>query len=192
MDVYYTSEDNQQSVLIEIYQGASSKASDNTKLGEFTLSGLPKGKKRTIKIDVFFSLDSNSILDCTATLTNNNDIKNSLTVTLSKNSLLSKEEFTKGLESNKKYELLLTDKKEKLNKIALLEIRLSEVSEGIKNKNEELPSVLVQQITEYVDKTNQWLADSRKNLQNVTLLQFDEKLSSLERICTPARLNNKP
>jgi len=73
--------------------------------------------------------------------------------------------------------------------VAYLETRLSEVAEGIKINRNDLVPALVDQITDYVDKTNQWLADTRNNLQSVTIAEFDDKISGLERICTPARLN---
>ncbi|KAL5057138.1 hypothetical protein RYX36_028742 [Vicia faba] len=61
-----TVEDNQTSVLIEVYEGERTKASDNNLLGSFILSNLPPAP-RGYSISISFAIDENGILTVTAT-----------------------------------------------------------------------------------------------------------------------------
>lgn len=63
---YDTSSDNQTEAKIEVYQGESPLASENHFLGEFTVKGIPKGKKGKESIEVTFAYDLNALLKVTA------------------------------------------------------------------------------------------------------------------------------
>lgn len=63
--VFYTSEDNQSSALISVYEGERTKASDNNRLGSFTLSGFPPAL-RGHPFDVCFTIDGNGTLTVAA------------------------------------------------------------------------------------------------------------------------------
>jgi molecular chaperone DnaK len=53
-------------VTIHVFQGERPIATDNTSLGEFTLTGLPPAPRGIPKIEVTFDIDANGILDVTA------------------------------------------------------------------------------------------------------------------------------
>jgi len=186
---YYTTQDNQKSVKIEIYQGSSEKASMNTKLGEFNLNNLPLRPARQVTIDVVFKLDSNSILECYATVRDNKNIKNSARVDLAKNASLSVAEVEQGTQQHAKFEEYAKSKKEKLTKLTYLEGRLSEITEGLSGKADGLSPSIVQQVTEYVESTNSWVISKKNNIYDVNLNEILERISQLEQICLPARLN---
>jgi len=63
---FITSEDNQDSVLIKIYQGERPLAKDNEFLGEFELSGFEKRPKGQTKIIVKFDIDSSGLVTVSA------------------------------------------------------------------------------------------------------------------------------
>ena len=63
---FSTVRDDQESVEIVVLQGEGKKASDNTFLGKFTLTGIPKAPRMHPKIDVTFRLDADGILHVTA------------------------------------------------------------------------------------------------------------------------------
>lgn len=65
---YYTAVDNQEEVRIEVFEGNESMAADNTKIGDFLLKGVPKGKAGEESIDVQFDYDLNGILEVKATI----------------------------------------------------------------------------------------------------------------------------
>ena len=58
--------DNQEKVKIVVRQGENKRASDNSFLGEFVLTGIRRAPKMEPKIDVVFRIDSNGILNVSA------------------------------------------------------------------------------------------------------------------------------
>jgi len=64
--LFSTTEDNQPSVTINIYEGERILAAENNLLGKFELVGLPSAKRGTLKIEVTFQINENGILNVTA------------------------------------------------------------------------------------------------------------------------------
>ncbi len=65
--LFTTTEDNQEFVHINVVQGESPKASENTLLGQFTLAGIPKGVAGHARIEVSFGIDADGIVSVSAT-----------------------------------------------------------------------------------------------------------------------------
>lgn len=63
--MYCTSEDNQNEILFQIFEGASVLTKRNKKLGDFQLTGLPPRPRDQVKVEVSFDID-NGILKVTA------------------------------------------------------------------------------------------------------------------------------
>ncbi len=66
-DVFSTSESNQSSVEIHIWQGERQMASDNKSLGKFRLSGIPPAPRGIPQVQVAFDIDANGLLEVSAT-----------------------------------------------------------------------------------------------------------------------------
>ena len=66
-DVFSTSESNQSSVEIHVWQGERQMAADNKSLGRFRLSGIPPAPRGVPQIQVAFDIDANGILQVNAT-----------------------------------------------------------------------------------------------------------------------------
>ncbi|WP_269624788.1 molecular chaperone DnaK [Prochlorococcus marinus] len=66
-DVFSTSESNQSSVEIHIWQGERQMASDNKSLGKFRLSGIPPAPRGVPQVQVAFDIDANGLLEVSAT-----------------------------------------------------------------------------------------------------------------------------
>ncbi len=66
-DVFSTSEANQSSVDIHVWQGERQLASDNKSLGRFRLSGIPPAPRGVPQVQVAFDIDANGLLEVSAT-----------------------------------------------------------------------------------------------------------------------------
>ena len=65
-EVFSTAEDNQPSVLIQVYQGEREFARDNKLLGTFELSGIAPAPRGVPQIEVSFDIDANGIVHVSA------------------------------------------------------------------------------------------------------------------------------
>jgi len=65
-EVYTTAEDNQSSVLIQVFQGERDMAQYNKRLGTFELTGIPPAPRNVPQIEVTFDIDANGIVHVNA------------------------------------------------------------------------------------------------------------------------------
>ncbi len=61
-EVFTTADDNQPSVMIQVYQGERDFAKDNKSLGNFELTGLPPAPRGVPQVEVAFDIDANGIV----------------------------------------------------------------------------------------------------------------------------------
>lgn len=118
--VYSTAVDNQPAVTINVLQGERAKASDNHKLGEFNLEGIPAAPRGVPQIEVTFDIDANGIVHVSA-----KDLGTGKenTVTISGSTNLSQEDIermTKEAEANEAEDRKFKELVEARNKADML------------------------------------------------------------------------
>ncbi|CAK8531485.1 unnamed protein product [Lathyrus sativus] len=100
---FITTEDNQTSSSIKVYEGERTKASDNNLLGSFTLSGIPPAPRGSPSSDVSFAIDENGILTVSA-INNASGNSNEITITNYKERM-SAEEIKKLIKEAENYHI---------------------------------------------------------------------------------------
>ena len=89
-EVFSTAEDNQPSVLIQVFQGEREMAQQNKALGTFELSGIAPAPRGVPQIEVTFDIDANGIVNVSA---KDRGTGKEQKITISGGSALSKEEI---------------------------------------------------------------------------------------------------
>ncbi|WP_370890568.1 molecular chaperone DnaK [Janibacter sp. GXQ6167] len=89
-EVFSTAEDNQPSVLIQVFQGEREIAQQNKPLGTFELSGIAPAPRGVPQIEVTFDIDANGIVNVSA---KDRGTGKEQKITISGGSALSKEEI---------------------------------------------------------------------------------------------------
>ena len=99
-EVFSTADDNQPSVMIQVYQGEREMASANQPLGNFDLTGLPPAPRGVPQIEVTFDIDANGIVHVSA---KDRGTGREQSMTITGGSALSKEDIDRMINEAEKY-----------------------------------------------------------------------------------------
>ncbi|MBA3266287.1 MAG: molecular chaperone DnaK [Nocardioidaceae bacterium] len=99
-EVFSTADDNQPSVMIQVYQGEREMAASNQLLGNFELTGLPPAPRGIPQIEVTFDIDANGIVHVSA---KDRGTSREQSMTITSGSALSKDEIDKMIADAEQY-----------------------------------------------------------------------------------------
>lgn len=181
--IFSTAVDNQNAVLIQIYEGERAMVKDNNLLGQFELSGIPPAPRGVPQIEVTFTLDSNGILKVSAS-DKGTGKSNSITISNDK-SRLTQEDIDRMVEEGEKY----AEQDESLRKTILAKNELENQAHNLKNQiNDEeswgakLDDEDKETLLEAIEES---LSFIEENGETASLEEFEEEKEKLMKIVNP-------
>ncbi|MTJ47696.1 molecular chaperone DnaK [Dolichospermum sp. UHCC 0259] len=112
-DIFSTSENNQNSVELNVVQGERDMAADNKSLGRFKLYGIPPAPRGIPQVQVSFDIDANGILQVTAL---DRTTGREQSITIQGASTLSESEVNRMIQDAQKYADVDRERKERVEK----------------------------------------------------------------------------
>ncbi|AOZ73151.1 molecular chaperone DnaK [Boudabousia tangfeifanii] len=171
-EIFSTAEDNQSSVMIQIFQGERQFARDNKQLGMFELSGIAPAPRGVPQIEVTFDIDANGIVHVSA---KDKGTGKEQSVTITGGSSLPKEDIERMVAEAEAHAEEDKKRREEAEVMNQGEQTSYQIDKLVKENEEKLPADVVSEVKEANDALKAAMEEKDVEKVKTALADLNEK-----------------